>query len=153
MISNKKKLALLELPETKGVLFDALVTFVGEARGEEVDEIHLANMAEAIMVSLKRQYQPVVQSNPKQIDLEESIEQIKSHPDYGKQKKSLEADIDLEIIREFKDLMGKIKRGDSRGRTFIQMMQGPLNGEGKFTISEIKDRGLQIKMESDGHSN
>ena len=82
MISNKKKLALLELPETKGVLFDALVTFVGEARGEEVDEIHLANMAEAIMVSLKRQYQPIVQSNPKQIDLEDSIEEIKSHPDY-----------------------------------------------------------------------
>jgi len=90
MISNKKKLALLELPETKGVLFDALVTFVGEARGEEADLIHLVNMADAIMVSLKRQYQPVVQSNPKQIDLEESIEQIKSHPDYEKQKKSYE---------------------------------------------------------------
>jgi len=56
----------------------------------------------------------------------------------------LEADIDLEIIREFKDLMEKIKKGDSRGRTFVQMMNGGPNGEGKFTISEIKDRGLQI---------
>jgi hypothetical protein len=65
----------------------------------------------------------------------------------------LEADIDLEIIREFKDLMEKIKRGDSRGRTFMQIMQGHLNGEGKFTISEIKDRGLQIKIETDGNSN
>ena len=45
--------------------------------------------------------------------------------------------------------MEKIKKGDSRGRTFIQMMQGCLNGEGKFTISEIKDRGLQIKIETD----
>ena len=38
------------------------------------------------MVSLKRQYQPIVQSNPKQIDLEDSIEEIKSHPDYEKYK-------------------------------------------------------------------
>lgn len=113
MISNKKKLALLKLPETKGVLFDALVTFVGEARGEEVDEIHLANMAEAIMVFLKRQYRPVVQSNPKQIDLEESIEQIKSHPDYGKQKKSYELlkeeinqdDFIIKLIKDGKEII------------------------------------------------
>ena len=33
----KKKLALLELPGIQGVLFDALVTYKGEARGEEID--------------------------------------------------------------------------------------------------------------------
>lgn len=88
MISNKKKLALIELPETKGVLFDALVTFVGEARGEVVDEKHMLEMTDAILYSLKVQYQPVVQKVSKQIDLEESIAEIKSHPDYEKQKKS-----------------------------------------------------------------
>ena len=86
MISNQKKLALLELPETKGVLFDALVTFLGEARGEEIDELHLAEMTNALVISLKRQYKPVVSSNVKQLDLEESINEIKSHPDYEKYK-------------------------------------------------------------------
>ena len=81
MISNKKKLALLELPETKGVLFDALVTFVGEARGEEVDEVHLAGLTDALVISLKRQYtSQVLKKNPisTQIDLEDSIKEIKN---------------------------------------------------------------------------
>ena len=78
MISVNKKLALLELPETKGVLFDALVTFVGEARGEEVDEVHLAEMTDALITSLKVQYRPQLpKKNARQIDLEESIKEIK----------------------------------------------------------------------------
>jgi hypothetical protein len=78
MVTNKKKLALIELPETKGVLFDALCTFVGEARGEEVDEIHLAEMVDALITSLKVQYrQELPKKNARQIDLEDSIEEIK----------------------------------------------------------------------------
>lgn len=81
MISNKKKLALIELPETKGVLFDALCTFVGEARGEEVDQKHMLEMTDAILYSLKVRYQPVVQKLSRQIDLEESIAEIKKEQD------------------------------------------------------------------------
>jgi len=78
MINPHKKIALLELPETKGVLFDALVTFVGEARGEEVDEVHLAEMTDALITSLKVQYRPQLpKKNARQIDLEESIKEIK----------------------------------------------------------------------------
>lgn len=74
----KTKLAVIDTPGFGQVLFDALHTYIADARGEEVDEIHLANMADALMVSLKRQYQPVVQSNLKQIDLEKSIKSIKA---------------------------------------------------------------------------
>jgi|GEM_PF-4546731 len=77
MISNQKKLALLELPETRGVLFDALITFLCDARGEEVEEVHLAEMVDALLFSLKKQYQPVAKKVSKQIDLEDSIEQVK----------------------------------------------------------------------------
>ena len=71
----------------------SLVTYIGEARGEEVDVKHLTEMTEAIAFSLKRQYlgelpkkEPLVKNR----DLEDLIQEIKSHPDYEKQKKSWE---------------------------------------------------------------
>ena len=76
----KKKLALLELPSIQGVLFDALVTYIGEARGEEVDVKHLTEMSEAIVFLLKRQYLgELPKKEPKvvQTDLEELIKEIK----------------------------------------------------------------------------
>ena len=81
----KKKLALLELPGIQGVLFDALVTYKGEARGEEVDVKHLAEMAEAIAFSLKRQYLgelPKKEDNVIQRDLEDLIKAVKDGTEY-----------------------------------------------------------------------
>ena len=77
MISNQKKLQLLELPETKGVLFDALLTFTTETKGEEVYKIHLAEVVDILITTLKVKYNTTLpKSNTKQIDLEDSIKEI-----------------------------------------------------------------------------
>lgn len=76
----KKKLAILEVPGFNQVLLDALVTYKGEARGEEVDVKHLTEMAEAIAFSLKRQYLvqlPEKNTGVVQRDLEDLINEIK----------------------------------------------------------------------------
>ena len=76
----KKKLALLEAPVINQVLFDALVTYIGEARGEEVDVKHLTEMTEVIAFSLKRQYLgELPKKEPKvvQTNLENLIKEIK----------------------------------------------------------------------------
>lgn len=52
-----------------------------------------------------------------------------------------ESEIDLEIIREFKDLMNQIKQGKNKGQCFMNMEYG-IKAEGKFTITP---RGLQIE--------
>ena len=62
----------------------------------------------------------------------------------------LEADVDLEIIREFKDLMKQLKEGKSSGRTFMHMEYGGPNGDGWFKLEEVTGRGLQVQTQSDG---
>lgn len=55
-----------------------------------------------------------------------------------------EPDIDLEIIREFKDLMKQLKEGKGSGSCFIHMEYGGPNGQGSYRIDEVKLRGLQV---------
>ena len=78
--NTKKKLAALETPGINQVLFDMLVTYVGEVRGEEVDGEILTEVTEAIALSLKKQYlEELPKKEPKvvQTDLENLIKEIK----------------------------------------------------------------------------
>ena len=89
----KNKMAILETPGFGQVLFDALHTYIGDARGEEVDVQHIAEMADVLAYSLRRQYLvqlPAKEPAVKNRDLEDLINEVKSHPDYEKQKKSYE---------------------------------------------------------------
>jgi hypothetical protein len=95
MRQTKTKLAVLDTPGFGQVLFDALHTYIGDARGEEVNMQYIAEMADAIIYSLRRQYLaelPAKQPAVKNRDLEDLIDEINSHPDYKKQKKSYELD-------------------------------------------------------------
>ena len=79
----KIKLAVLDTPGFGQVLFDALHTYIGDARGEEVDVEHVTEMADALAYSLKKQYLaelPTKQPTVKNRDLEDLIEELK----YGK---------------------------------------------------------------------
>jgi len=50
--------------------------------------------------------------------------------------------VDLELIREFKDLMGKIKRGESSGNCFMTMEYGDcVTAYGSFIITP---KGLNL---------
>jgi len=76
----KKKLSVLERPGFDEVLFDALKVYIQEARGEDADDLHIADMAGAIAFSLNNQYlrelpkkQPAVVNK----DLEDLIKEIK----------------------------------------------------------------------------
>ena len=86
------KRAILETPGFNQVLFDALKVYILEARGEERDDLELAEMTMAVITSLKISYRvhSNVATRVKQVDLEDSIAEIKSHPDYKKQKRSYE---------------------------------------------------------------
>ena len=88
----KNKIAILETPGFNQVLFDALKVYILEARGEYRDDIEIAEMAMAVIESLKVSYRSPsnIPTKVKQVDLEDSIAEIKSYPDYEKQKKSYE---------------------------------------------------------------
>ena len=89
MKQAKIKLAVLDTPGFGQVLFDALHTYIGDARGEEVNVQHIAEMADVIAYSLKRQYLtqlPVKEPAVKNRDLEDLINEVKSHPHYEKYK-------------------------------------------------------------------
>jgi hypothetical protein len=61
-------------------VFDALHTYIGDARGEEVNVQHITEMADVITYSLRRQYLaelPAKQPAVKNRDLEELIATIK----------------------------------------------------------------------------
>jgi hypothetical protein len=80
----KTKLTALDTPGVQQVLLDALCTYIGEARGEEVDIKHLTEMAEAIVYFLRREYlaqlpkkEPIVKNR----DLEDLILEIKQQQD------------------------------------------------------------------------
>ena len=93
MRQAKIKLAVLDTPGFGQVLFDALHTYIGDARGEEVNVQHITEMADVLAYSLRRRYLaelPAKQPAVKNKDLESLIDEIKSHPDYEKQKKSYE---------------------------------------------------------------
>lgn len=86
----KTKLAVLDTPGVyQQVLLDFLCIYVGEVRGEEVDIKNMVELTEAIVFSLRKQYLaqlPKKDSKIIQLDLEDSIREIKSHPDYEKLK-------------------------------------------------------------------
>jgi hypothetical protein len=89
----KTKLAVLDTPGFPGVLYDALTIYIGEERGEEIDVKRLASTVEAILHVLRSEYiasLPAKQPAVKNRDLEDLIDEVKSHPDYEKQKKSYE---------------------------------------------------------------
>jgi len=91
MKQAKTKLAVLDTPGFGQVLFDALHTYIGDARGEEVNVQHITEMADVLAYSLRRRYLaelPAKQPAVKNRDLEDLIDEVKSHPDYEKQKKS-----------------------------------------------------------------
>jgi hypothetical protein len=76
----KIKLAVLDTPGFGQVLFDALHTYISDARGEEVDVEHVTEMADALAYSLKKQYLaelPAKQPTVKNRDLEDLIKEIK----------------------------------------------------------------------------
>ena len=89
----KNKMAILETPGFNQVLFDALKVYILEARGEYRDDIEIAEMAMAVIESLKVSYRSPsnIPTKVKQVDLEDSIKEIKeeskkikcSHPNIG----------------------------------------------------------------------
>lgn len=89
MRQAKIKLAVLDTPGFGQVLFDALHTYIGDARGEEVDVQHIAEMADVIVYSLRRRYLaelPAKEPAVKNRDLEDLIDEVKGkkeckHPD------------------------------------------------------------------------
>ena len=93
MRQAKIKLAVLDTPGFGQVLFDALHTYIGDARGEEVNVQHITEMADVLAYSLRRRYLaelPKKQPAVKNRDLEDLINEVKSHSNYEKQKKSYE---------------------------------------------------------------
>lgn len=77
------KRAILETPGFNQVLFDALKVYILEARGEERDDLELAEMTMAVITSLKISYRvhSSVATRVKQVDLEDSIAEIKREQD------------------------------------------------------------------------
>ena len=83
MKKAKEKLAVLDTPGFPGVLYDALVIYIGEERGEEIDVKRLADTVEALLYVLRSEYiasLPPKQPTIKNRDLEDLIEELK----YGK---------------------------------------------------------------------
>ena len=77
------KRAILETPGFNQVLFDALKVYILEARGEERDDLELAEMTMAVITSLKVSYRSPskIPTRVKQVDLEDSIAEIKREQD------------------------------------------------------------------------
>lgn len=79
----KNKMAILETPGFNQVLFDALKVYILEARGEERDDLEIAEMTMAVITSLKVSYKSPsnIPTRVKQVDLEDSIAEIKREQD------------------------------------------------------------------------
>ena len=85
----KTKLAVLDTSGFPGVLYDALTVYITDECGQEVNTKRLTDTVEAILHVLRSEYiasLPAKQPAVKNRDLEDLIDEIKSHPDYEKYK-------------------------------------------------------------------
>lgn len=74
------KRAILETPGFNQVLFDALKVYILEARGEERDDLEIAEMTMAVITSLKVSYRSPsnIPTRVKQVDLEDAVKLAKN---------------------------------------------------------------------------
>ena len=90
-IDAKKKVKLMKTGEFTQVLFAAIVLLHEEVMGElPMEIVEYEKMTQGVIQTLCSRLQSVVKKKKKeriwQIDLKDSIEEIKSHPDYEKYK-------------------------------------------------------------------
>ena len=90
LVDNRKQIAMMKKGEFARILFSAIVLLHEEVMGEPPMEIvEYEKMTQGVIQTLCSRLQSVVKKKKEriwQIDLEDSIEEIKSHPDYKKYK-------------------------------------------------------------------